>query len=257
MKDSKLRFSNRVENYIRYRPNYPKQIVADLEFNGVLKKDAIIADIGSGTGISTELFLSQGYHCLGVEPNKEMREAAERMLKRFDTFRSVNGNAEASGLNTHSVDLITAGQAFHWFDRKAAKIEFQRILRPGAYVALIWNERHHTGSAFQSGYEALLKDYCGDYTQVDYKNVDEAALKRFFSPNTYSIYEYQNSQTFDCEGLKGRLESSSYCPLPDSKNYEPLMKALVILFENEKKDSQITFEYRTRVYVGQLTQPTN
>jgi ubiquinone/menaquinone biosynthesis C-methylase UbiE len=253
MKDSKLRFSNRVENYVRYRPAYLPQIVTDFERNSLLRKNFIIADIGSGTGISTKLFLSEGYKCLGVEPNKEMRDAAETFLKEFDKFQSVNGSAEATDLNPNSVDLITAGQAFHWFDRKSSKIEFQRILRPGGRVALIWNERHHTGSVFQKEYEALLKAYCEDYSKVDYKNVDEAALKRFFSPYRYSIYEYENSQSFDLEGLKGRLESSSYCPLPGSVNYEPLMKDLVTLFENEKKAGQIVFEYRTRVYVGQLT----
>lgn len=177
MKDSKLRFSNRVENYVRYRPAYLPQIVTDLERNSLLRNNFIIADIGSGTGISTKLFLSEGYKFLGVEPNKEMRDAAETFLKEFDKFQSVNGSAEATGLNPNSVDLITAGQAFHWFDRKSSKIEFQRILRPGGHVALIWNERHHTGSVFQKEYEALLKAYCEDYSKVDYKNVDEAAGK--------------------------------------------------------------------------------
>lgn len=257
MNDSKLRFSNRVVNYVRYRPDYPQQIVVDLELNGLLGKNAIIADIGSGTGISTQLLLSHGYSCIGVEPNKEMREAAEEFLKHFDKFQSVNGNAEETGLDANSVDLVTASQAFHWFDRAASKIEFQRILRPGGKVALIWNERNHTGSVFQKTYEELLRDYCGDYERVDYKNVDEAALVKFFSPNKYSIYEYGNSQSFDFEGLKGRLESSSYCPLADSKNYDPLMKALETLFEKEKKYGQITFDYRTRVYVGSINQLMN
>ena len=254
MHNSKTRFSNRVENYIRYRPSYPKQIVLDLEMNDLLHKNAVIADVGSGTGISTEVFLSQGYHCIGVEPNQAMREGAERQLAQFSEFVSVNGSAEATTLESESIDLIIAGQAFHWFDQAAAKFEFQRILRPGKSVALIWNERNHGGTAFQAGYEDLLKQFCNDYDQVDYKRVDTEALKQFFSPYPYSTYEYSNKQHFDFEGLKGRLLSSSYCPVEGEPNYEPVMNGLSDLFHSHQTDGQITFDYNTRVYVGQLTE---
>ena len=257
MNNSKTRFSNRVENYVRYRPSYPKQIVSDLELNGILNKKAIIADIGSGTGISTEIFLSQGYRCLGVEPNQEMREAAEKQLEDFGKFESINGCAESTTLENDSVDLIIAGQAFHWFDQTAAKIEFQRILRPGKSVALIWNERNHKGTVFQAGYEDLLKRYCNDYDQVDYKRVGPDSLERFFAPYTYSIHEYSNAQHFDFSGLKGRLLSSSYCPVKGEPNYEPVMKGLAELFNAHQEDDQITFDYRTRVYTGQLTPSSN
>ena len=253
MHNSKTRFSNRVNNYIRYRTSYPKQIVLDLELDKRLHKNAVIADIGSGTGISTEVFLSQGYHCLGVEPNLEMRAGAERQLEAYAEFESIDGSAEATTLETHSVDLIIAGQAFHWFDQAASKMEFQRILRPGKAVALIWNERNHSGTAFQAGYEELLKQYCNDYDQVDYKRVDLEALERFFRPFTYSIYQYINQQHFDFAGLKGRLLSSSYCPVEGEANYEAAMNALFKLFQTHQVDGQITFDYNTRVYAGQLT----
>ena len=254
MHSSKTRFSNRVENYIRYRPSYPKQIVLDLELNNLLHKNTVIADIGSGTGISTEVFLSQGYHCIGVEPNQAMREGAERQLAQFSEFVSVDGSAEATTLESESIDLIITGQAFHWFDQAAAKIEFQRILRPGKPVALIWNERNNQGTAFQADYEGLLKEFCNDYEQVDYKRVDSEALQRFFSPYAYSVYEYPNQQHFDFEGLKGRLLSSSYCPVKGEANYEPVMSGLAGLFQTHQANGQITFDYNTRVYVGQLTE---
>ena len=247
MNNSKTRFSNRVENYVRYRPTYPTQIVQDLELQNFLHKNAIIADMGSGTGISTDVFLSQGYSCIGVEPNEEMRAAAEKQLLSYLDFKSVDGCAEASGLDSESIDFITAGQAFHWFDRVATKLEFKRILRPGGHVALIWNERHHKGTAFQAGYEDLLKEYCNDYSQVDYKKVGEDAIGEFFSPFEYSILEYSNQQHFNFKGLQGRLLSSSYCPVEGNSNYDPVMKGLAELFATHQSAGKITFDYQTRV----------
>lgn len=253
MNNSKTRFSNRVENYVRYRPRYPDEIVGTLENHGSLLESDTIADIGSGTGISTQVFLSKGYSCVGVEPNRAMRKAAERQLGNYPSFRSVDGAAEATTLENHSVDLIIAGQAFHWFDQEACKTEFLRILRPGRSVALIWNERNHTGTAFQADYEELLKTYCNDYDQVDYKRVDLETLKNFFSPFQYSIHQYKNQQHFDLEGLKGRLLSSSYCPTEGEPNYNPVMEGLTELFRTHQMNDQINFDYNTRVYVGQLS----
>ena len=253
MHSSKTRFSNRVENYVRYRPSYPETIVKALLESGALNQNDTIADIGSGTGISTKVFLSQGFTCIGVEPNQAMREAAEKYLSNFPHFQSIDGSAEATTLNNDSVDLVIVGQAFHWFDQTASKVEFQRILKPGKSVALIWNERAHKGTAFQAGYEELLKHFCNDYNQVDYKRVDRESLERFFCPYAYSVFEYSNQQHFDFEGLKGRLMSSSYCPTEDEPNYEPVMKGLAELFQTHHTDNQITFDYHTRVYVGQLT----
>jgi SAM-dependent methyltransferase len=226
--------------------------VLDLELNGYLHKNAVVVDIGSGTGISTELFLSQGYSCIGVEPNLEMRTAGERQLASYNEFQSINGSAESTGLEPESVDLIISGQAFHWFDRIAAKIEFHRILRPGGKVALIWNKRHHTGSQFQADYENLLQEYCNDYAQVDYKNVDDTAIDNFFAPLPHAVYEYLNQQHFNLEGLKGRLLSSSYCPVEGEPNYKPVMTGLATIFAAYQIDGEVTFDYRTSVYVGQL-----
>ena len=255
MQDSKLRFSDRVENYVKYRPHYPQKIVHDLVTLGVISEQATIADVGSGTGHSTVLFLSHRYTCFGVEPNHEMRAAAETLLEGHPQFMSRNGSAEATGLSSQSVDLIIAGQAFHWFDQTAAKQEFLRILKPGGYVALIWNEREHTGSEFQKAYEALLLEHCPDYGKVNHRNVDTKALERFFSPSVYSIREYENSQQFDLPGFKGRSLSSSYCPNPGEPNHDPLMEALTRLFHKEQSDGYVSFDYCTRVYLGQLQHP--
>ena len=128
--DSTRRFSDRVENYVRYRPTYPEDVLEVLRQETGLKSSDIIADIGSGTGISAERFLRSGNEVFGVEPNLEMRRAAESQLQRYAKFHSVVGTAEATTLPNHCVDYVVAAQAFHWFDQAKAKQEFVRILRP-------------------------------------------------------------------------------------------------------------------------------
>ena len=131
MLDPTKRFSNRVENYLKYRPRYPAAIIPLLESECGLTPETLIADIGSGTGFMTEMFLRHGNRVIGVEPNAEMRSAGERLLTKYPKFSSVNATAEATALPDKSVDLIIAGQAFHWFYRQNTKIEFTRILKPG------------------------------------------------------------------------------------------------------------------------------
>jgi ubiquinone/menaquinone biosynthesis C-methylase UbiE len=129
MEDSTKRFSNRVENYVKYRPHYPQEIINFLSEEIGLNSEKTIADIGSGTGISAELFLENGNKVYGIEPNKEMREAAEIYLEKYKYFISVNGTAEDTLLENDSMDIVLAGQAFHWFDVEKAKKEFKRILK--------------------------------------------------------------------------------------------------------------------------------
>ena len=151
------RFTSRVETYIKYRPTYPAAVIDLLRSECGLTADAIVADVGSGTGILSELVLKNGNEVIGVEPNQAMRLAAEHLLSSYPRFRSVEGSAEASTLPAASVDLITAGQAFHWFDATAARREFARILKPNGSVALIWNDRQLDSTEFLRGYEALLR----------------------------------------------------------------------------------------------------
>src|SRR5258708_2582165 len=135
------RFSDRVENYVRYRPGYPPGVLQALRDDCGLAPGHVIADIASGTGIWTRMLLENGNPVFGVEPNTEMREAGERLLAAFPKFTSVAGNAEATTLPDHSVDFITAAQAAHWFDRERARLEFVRILKSRGWLALLWNDR--------------------------------------------------------------------------------------------------------------------
>ena len=249
MSDFTQRFSSRVENYSKYRPGYPKEVIETLKTECGLTADSIIADIGSGTGILAEIFLQNGNSVSGVEPNREMREAGERLLKRYPNFSSIAGRAEATVLGAQSVDFITAGQAFHWFDRTATKVEFTRIIRPEGWVVLIWNERLVT-TPFLVDYEQLVKSYAIDYAQVDHRRIDSDIISDFFSPASFKVERFRNVQVFDYEGLKGRMVSSSYVPEPGSPDYEPMIDRLKQIFQTYQDEGKVVVEYETLTYFG-------
>lgn len=216
------RFSSRVDDYVRYRPSYPADIVALLARECGLSAESTVADIGSGTGFLTKLFLDFGCAVSGVEPNREMREAGERVLARYQKFTSVDGRAEETGLADWSVDLVAAGQVFHWFEPAATRVEFRRILRGPRWVALIWNERLMSGE-FLAGYEDLALRCGSDYGKIDHRRVDADRISGFFEHRAWKLARFPNVQHFDWTGLRGRLDSSSYAPRPGDQNYEVMM----------------------------------
>ncbi|MBW8863695.1 MAG: methyltransferase domain-containing protein [Verrucomicrobia bacterium] len=252
MLDSTKRFSSRVENYTRYRPGYPNEIIDLLRRDCGLTGDSVIADVGSGTGKLTELFLQNGNLVFGVEPNREMREAGERLLKQFQNFTSVDGTAEATTLPDRSADFTIAGQAFHWFDRERCRPEFVRILKPGGWVAIIWNDRRTDATPFLVDYEKLLADFSTDYAQVNHRRVDDPATVREFFRSMPHLKSFSYNQVFDYEGLKGRLLSSSYAPEAGQPNHEAMLARLREIFDAHQKDGKVVFEYDTRVHYGRL-----
>ena len=251
-KDSTSRFSDRVEFYTRYRPGYPPALLSYLEAEGGLTSRTRVADIGSGTGILTRLLLEYGCRVLAVEPNGPMRAEAERQLASFPGFSSVAGRAEATTLPDHSVGLITAGQAFHWFDPYETRVEFLRILEPGGKVALIWNERQIAGTDFMQAYEQLLLRFGSDYRQVRHQEMGEEVIGQFFGPGGYFQAAFENNQDLDFAGLEGRLYSSSYAPMPGHPDHEALQAGLQEIFDRYHEEGQVRFDYRTRLYLGPL-----
>ncbi|WP_143306103.1 class I SAM-dependent methyltransferase [Chitinophaga vietnamensis] len=243
------RFSSRVDNYVKYRPHYPDALIPYLEKEAGLLKTTIVADIGAGTGISALPFLHNGNPVMAVEPNAEMRERMISLLQRYPQFTAITGTAERTTLPDHSVDLIVAGQAFHWFDAAAAKAEFRRIARPGAHVALIWNKRSMS-TPFEKDYEKLLQRFGTDYKEVNHKNVGASQLANFFAPHPYIHHTFQNAQLFDFTGLKGRLLSSSYAPDEHHPAYTPMIKALEDIFEQHQENRMVKFHYDTQLYLG-------
>lgn len=245
------RFSNRVEDYVKYRPGYPAELFDLLKRECGLFRHTYIADIGSGTGILSRYFLEEGNIVLGVEPNAEMRAAAERDLAQYKKFTSVNGTAEATTLPNTCVDMVTAAQAAHWFDFAKARAEFVRILKPGGWVVLIWNEREVDSTAFLRAYEHLLLTYGVDYANVRHERTTDN-IAHFFAPAKYREAVKPNNQNFDFAGLRGRLMSSSYAPLANDARHEPMMAELRRIFDTHQKDGLVAFEYKTRVYWSQM-----
>jgi SAM-dependent methyltransferase len=249
MTDPVTRFSNRAENYALYRPGYPAGVISVLEADCGLTKDSIIADIGSGTGILTELFLRNGNPVFAVEPNAAMREFAERSLTSMKNFVSVDASAESTTLDEGSVDSVIAAQAFHWFDLPKAKREFARILKPGGWIVLIWNERRLASTPFLQQYEALLLRYGTDYQKVRHENITDD-IATFFLPESFQLKSLENAQHFDFESLKGRLLSSSYTPDATHPNFEPMLRELESVFAKNNQEGMVTIEYETRIYYG-------
>ena len=251
MSNPTKRFSDRVENYIKFRPGYPDAVADLLTEECRLTQQSIIADIGSGTGILSELFLKNENQVLGVEPNAPMREAGERLLERYSKFTSIEGAAEATTLSDDSVDFVSAGQAFHWFDQKLAHDEFSRILKPSGWVVLIWNERRIDSTPFLRAYEQMLLKFGTDYQEVRHERVYQD-VESFFSPREFKLRTFDNRQSFDFQGVKGRLLSSSYVPAPDHKDFEAMLEELRKIFEEHQNAGEVAFEHDTRVYFGQL-----
>jgi len=251
MMDATKRFSNRVADYVLYRPRYPAGLIELLAKEIGLERSWSITDVGSGTGISAEPFLKLGNVVFGVEPNDEMRQAAESLLKGFSNFRSTKGTAEATGLASGSMNAIVAGQAFHWFDAARSSEEFRRILKPGGWVVLIWNRRQIDTTPFLRDYEALLNEHGIDYGKVRHENIDESKLSAFFTRG-YECKVLPNEQIFDLNGLRGRLLSSSYVPAEGQPGFDPMIAGLRRIFEKHNEAGRVRFKYDTDIYYGRL-----
>ena len=245
------RFSDRVENYVRYRPGYPPAALRCLISECELTPTHVVADIASGTGIWTRMLLENGNPVFGVEPNAEMRQAGERLLASFPKFTSVTGTAEETSLPDQSIDYVTAAQAAHWFDRKRARNEFVRLLKPDGWLVLLWNERLVDTTPFLRDYEQLLLKYGTDYQDVRHERTTDA-VNEFFDPAPFQARVFDMRQEFDYAGIEGRLLSSSYAPGPGHPKYEPMLRELRQIFDAHAVAGRATFDYQTRVYFGPL-----
>ncbi len=245
------RFSDRVENYVRYRPGYPAAALRVLQDECGLLPSHAVADIASGTGIWTRMLLENGNRVYGIEPNTEMRQAGERLLAGFPGFTSVAGTAEVTTLDDHSLDFVTAAQAAHWFDRIAARREFMRILKPSGWLVLLWNERLIDSAPFLRDYEQLLLTYGTDYGEIRHERTTES-VNEFFDPVPFEERTFPMFQQFDYAGVEGRLLSSSYAPGPEHGRYASMLNDLQRIFAAHAVAGRVMVEYKTRVYFGRL-----
>src|SRR2546425_8908515 len=251
VRDATQRFSSRVEDYARYRPGYPAEVIQLLKTECGLSAESVVADVASGTGIFTRMLLENHCRVFGIEPNAEVRRAAEEFLAGYASFTTLNGTAQSTILPDHSVDIITAAQAAHWFDPGKARQEFVRILKPGGWTVLMWNDRRINASRFSREYEDLLLRYCTDYHELRRLGGD-LTVKAFFAPSDFQTRVFDNRQDLDYAGLEGRLLSSSYTPRAGDPKHEPMLRELRRIFESNQVNGRIIFEYDTRVYYGQM-----
>jgi SAM-dependent methyltransferase len=247
------RFSDRVEDYVLYRPSYPSSVISFLAANAGLSTASAVADIGSGTGIFTRLLLDTGASVVAVEPNDAMRHAAETALNHRPNFRSVKGTAEATGLPDESVSLITSAQAFHWFDPAAARKEFRRISMVRGTCALIWNTAVAGASEFGIGYEQIKESSASESDRVRHEDSEKSGrFDMLFGAGNWERHVFENSQSLDLKGVKGRMLSSSYAPKEGHPRHGPMIKALEMLFDRCQKDGLIPIEYTTKVFFGRI-----
>jgi SAM-dependent methyltransferase len=251
-RDPVARFSDRAEDYVKYRPHYSPQVVQALQQPCGLRPQHVIADVGCGPGLLAQIFLDNGNRVVGVEPNREMRIAGENYLAGYPNFSIVDGSAEATGLADASADFVMAGQAFHWFRPADTRVEFARIVKPEGWVVLVWHDRDAESTPFLRAYEDFVRCYSTDYEQVSHKYLASYdALQRFFAPDEVRLIEQHNQQELDFDGLRGRLLSSSYVPKAGEK-HEAMMRELPHLFSSHAENGRVTLEYDTKIFYGHL-----
>src|SRR5712664_3304880 len=249
--DAKQRFSNRAADYVRYRPGYPSELLDVLRKECDLRPGHVIADIGSGTGFLSELFLTNGNRVYGVEPNSEMRQAGEEYLAAYDGFSSIEGSAESTTLSDSTVDFVTVGQAFHWFEPEKTRAEFRRILRPPGWVVAIWNFREKE-TPFAKAYEDILVKYGKDYARVRESYPEGHDMQGFFLGGEFLNRTLHGGRVLDWDELAGLLRSASYMPQEGHPNFAPMMDALRELFRSYQENGRVRVEYATHLYAGRL-----
>jgi SAM-dependent methyltransferase len=250
------RFTNRVPYYHLYRPRYPQTLTTLLSEKIGLMSHSVIADIGAGTGISCEPFLNYGCAVTAVEPNADMRAVSEQYYGQNPRFRAIDAAAERTTLPDSSVDVVVAGQAFHWFNYPAARAEFARILKPAGWVVLMWNDRMDGVEPFVDAFNAVLVEYDiekGTTARVkDIINTDED-IADFYGAGGFVKHQIDHPISYTWEQVVGRALSASYAPLHDHPSHEPFMAALRAAFDTHQQDGLVWMHYITQVYCGQIT----
>ena len=248
--DSKQVFSSLVQNYIKYRPGYPTEVRDVLIDECGLSPGWRVADIGSGTGLLTCLFLDFGCALTGIEPNEEMRRAGEQLLAGYSRFTSLSGSAETTGLADESIDLVTAGMAFHWFDIPRARQEFIRVLAPDGWVALVWHRMLTGPETFMQNYTSLVLEYSPGWSETQ-RREHSLDLQGFFG-GVYHRRAFPFFQILDWDGLCGRTLSIAHVPGLDDPAHQPMFSRLQDIFERHQNNGEVVLQYETEIYYRRL-----
>jgi len=244
------RFTGLAEIYARCRPSYPVAAIDAILSRTNLRPGSVLVDVGSGTGISSRVFAARGLSVIGIEPNADMRQQAEAALADLPGPKPVYraGQAEATGLPEAKADAVLAAQAFHWFEPAAALTEFHRIVRPGGWVILMWNERDPS-DPFTAAYGALIRS-APEAAAIEVPR-GRAGEVLFTSP----LFEgaerqvFVNSQELDLDALLGRAFSASYAP-HSGEAAQLFAAALQEVFECFERNGRVVLHYETSVYLA-------
>lgn len=247
------RFSGLADIYAKFRPGYSEEALTFIVKHCSLKAGDKLADIGCGTGISTRAMAKMGLAVTGVEPNKDMLEAAKRESSSETVTVPIvylQAQAENTGLIDDTFNCILCAQAFHWFNPQQALLEFRRILKPGGWLALMWNERDESDN-FTACYGNLIRTVPGaSSVELSRGTAGEPLLTSNLYQNA-SKNDFKNEQKIDLEGLLGRAFSASYVPRPDSAEGKALELSLKLLFQEHEQSGTVILRYETSIYSAQ------
>lgn len=244
------KFSGKASYYTEGRPAYSEKLIEYLCSNGLTER-SVVADIGSGTGIFSRQMLASGLVVYSVEPNGDMREAAEKNLSSFNKFTSVNGTASHTTLENNSIDLVTCAQAFHWFNVDEFNVECKRILKPNGKVVLIWNTRDMDASLNRECAN-VCKKYCPEFQGFNggINNNDER-ISQFFG-GEFEIKSFENDLIYDKDKFITRMLSGSYAPNPSDGQYQKYIDEFKVIFNKYSVNGILTLPNATVAYIGYI-----
>lgn len=240
-------FSHKANYYAKYRWHYVPEAIDYIVKVSDLKKDAAIADIGSGTGILTELLLAKAKTVYAVEPNAEMRLKAEERLGEQFAFRSVDGKGESTTLPDQCVELITAAHSLHWMEPADAKREFRRILKPEGWLATVNNV--NLENDFLEAWEEAMNECSFDFSPK------EMRLKAFNPDDyfiAYEVMEFPFRLLHTLDSWIGASLSIAFAPSDFDAAFGEYLEAVSDVFHLFSKNEHVEIHGVTEARVGRL-----
>lgn len=247
------RYSCKIEDYAKYRPDFPSEIIDFLYASGDISNSSVIADIGSGTGRFTRLLLEKGNLVYGVERNNEMRAKAEELLSKYTKFISISGSAEETSLNSKSVDLITVAQAFHWFDKEKCLLEFKRIIKNNGKVFIVWDDFVGDYNDFSIEQGKVISQFRVVESENKGRKLTRAEMiNKFFKNNKFRTMAFTHELYEGFDEFKGGILSASFTPKPGEENYEPFINKLQEVFDKYQQNGKVCTAFSSECYFGEL-----
>ncbi|MEL7068836.1 MAG: class I SAM-dependent methyltransferase [Cyanobacteria bacterium J06581_3] len=242
-------FASKVADYVASRPDYPAALFERLQTACNLQPGSVVADIGAGTGLLTHGLLKNGYQVVAVEPNQAMRRASDYALSKFSGYRSVEGAAESIPLEAGSVDLVTAAQAFHWFETARSRVECLKVLRPNAKVALIWNDRD-LDDPLQEVINKIFGEYGGAKLAALAAHEKQRDVTQFFGDTTPQQFSFPHEHRLTESGLLSLAFSRSYMPDRETSSGQDAMMRIRQVFRQFVIADMVTVRYSTTAFIG-------